>query len=165
MTSCWLRCSSGLVRGRGRRWMVDGVVTRPSPVCRGWCGLSWPAERRTVITMVPAQTQEHYPAPPPSTQHNTGWVDSQSWRILRYPHDFHLIHHFPRYNSELREVLEPLFRETSIIQPDSRLQPSLMLYWRLVGGRASLCPQICPFTRQRRVQQTNNLHRVGHRAD
>ena len=104
---------------------MDGVVTRPSPVCRGWCGLSWPAERRTVITMVPAQTQEHYPAPPPSTQHNTGWVDSQSWRILRYPHDFHLIHHFPRYNSELREVLEPLFRETSIIQPDSRLQTAV----------------------------------------
>ena len=114
--------------------MVDGVVTRPSPVCRGWCSLSWPAEQRTVITMVPAQTQEHYPAPPPSTQHNTGWVDSQSWRILRYRHDFHLIHHFPRYNSELREVLEPLFRETSIIQPDSRLQTPAQFHAVLAGG-------------------------------
>ena len=65
------------------------------------------------------------------------------WTILRYPHDFHLIHHFPRYNSELREVLEPLFWETSIIQPDSRLQTPVSC---CRGGGSSLCPQICPFT-------------------
>ena len=146
---------------------MDGVVTRPSPVCRGWCSCSWPAEQRTVITMVPAQTQEHYPAPPPSTQHNTGWVDIQSWIILRYPHDFHLIHHFPRYNSELREVLEPLFRETSIIQPDSRLHTPAQSHAvpAAGGGKVFAVPPDMSIYEQRRVQQTNNLHRVGHTAD
>ena len=143
---------------------MDGVVTRPSLVCRGWCSLSWPAEQRTVITMVPAQTQEHYPAPPPSTQHNTGWVDIQSWIILRYPHNFHLIHHFPRYNSELREVLEPLFRETSIIQLQTAVSSpvSCCTGW---GGEVFAVPPDMSIYEQRRVQQTNNLHRVGHRAD
>ena len=74
------------------------------------------------------------PSTTTSTQHNTGWVDIQSWIILRYPHDFHLIHHFPRYNSELREVLEPLFRETSIIQPDSRLRTPAQSHAVLAGG-------------------------------
>ena len=114
--------------------------------------MSWP-EQRTVITH--SQT-EHYPVPAHNTTH--ACTDNQSWAILRYPHDFHLIHHFPRYNSELREVLEPLSSEKpqlSNLTRDSRPQ------FHAVGGEdVRSAPRYVHLRAETSPAATNNLHRA-----